>query len=171
MLQKEVSAAGFNAGSEFVSLAFFNSAGQQIGIGPVFVPKALEWISLPDLNIPFNGNFYAMVYWNYLITPTDYLAEDQSGPEAYMDLAYYMSEKKWVRLSTSSSGNHKPGVFLIRVTVNLPATNGGKINEFGPDPGPVNPGKKINSSPLISLPGAQAGLSSTPVHPVSFPSK
>jgi hypothetical protein len=160
-----------DADSEFVSLAFFNSAGQQIGISPVFVPKASEWITLPDLSIPFNGNFYAMVYWNYLITPTDYLAEDQSGPEAYMDLAYYMSEKKWVRLSASSSGNRKPGVFLIRVTVNLPATNGGEITEFGPAPGPVNPRERRNSSLLISMPGDQAGLSSTPVQSGSFPSR
>jgi len=160
-----------DAGTEYVSVAFFNSAGQQTGISPVFVPKASEWITLTGLNIPFSGNFYAMVYWNYLVTPTYYLAEDQSGPEAYMDLGYYMSGKKWVRLSTSSSGNRKPGVFLIRVTVNLPAGKGVGITELGPAPGPLNPGITANPSHLSSLPGDKADTAGIPAQSRSFRSK
>ena len=159
-----------DSGSEYVSVAFFNASGDRIGMGPVFVPKASEWITLSGLNIPFSGNFYAMVYWNYLIYPSNYLAEDQSGPNAYMDLAYYMSQKKWVRLSTSSAGNNKPGIFLIRVTVKLPPDKGGAITELGPAPGPVSPDNCFPSR-FHPIPGDTAKPSAITLQSRSFPTK
>ena len=107
------------AGTEMVQVEFFDKDRFSIGYTNPFTPVAPDWITISGLNIPFNGNFYAMVHWNYVLTPTNYLAMDQSGPNAYMDLAYIFFEGKWKKLSADSAGNQKAGNFLIHVSAQL----------------------------------------------------
>jgi hypothetical protein len=157
-----------DAGTEYVSIVFFDVSRSQIGSTSVFVPTASSWLTQSGLSIPYSGNFYAMVYWNYLLNPTNYLAMDQSGPNVAMDLGYYMSQNSWSKLSTNPSGNQKPGIFLIRVTVLLSTNKGTVITELGPAPGPVNPGNAL-SPPASSIPGNAAKRASSPLQakPVS----
>jgi len=105
------------AGSEMVQVEFFDQERRSIGYTNPFTPVASSWVTISGLSLPYNGNFYAMVHWNYVVTPTNYLAMDQSGPNAFMDLAYIFFQGKWSKLSSDPAGNGKAGNFLIRVTV------------------------------------------------------
>jgi len=124
------------AGSEPLYVTIFDASRNEIATTGAFIPSSGSWMSLTGLNIPYNGNFYAMVLWNNLVNSTNFLAEDQSGPQAYLDLAYHYGST-WEKVSSITSGNQLPGVFLLRVTVLLSTAKGNVLTTLGPEPGPV----------------------------------
>ena len=127
-----------DSGSDMLQVEFFDQNQLSIGYTNPFTPYASTWITIAGLSIPFNGNFYAMVHWNYVMAQTNYLAMDQNGPNVSMDLGYAYSGGVWSKLSSESVGNMKPGIFLLRVTAQITGKDKRSvIAELGP---PVTPG-------------------------------
>jgi hypothetical protein len=69
-----------------------------------------EWITVAAPDIPFNGQFYAMVYWNNLGGNSYYLGDDEDGPYSGDNLYWMYDFATW----THPSGT--PAVFLLRAT-------------------------------------------------------
>ena len=129
-----------DAGQDPVSFTFFDSNRSVISSTYLFTPSSSAWMSVTGLNIPYSGSFYAMVFWNNLPGQTNFLAEDQTGPNVSMDLAYYNDSGTWGTLSSvTSAGNQLPGIFLIRVTVQLPTSKGMITTTLDPAQGLMDP--------------------------------
>ncbi|MEI7492459.1 MAG: hypothetical protein WCK92_13750 [Bacteroidota bacterium] len=126
-----------DAGYDQLNMIFINQNGYVMDSTSYFLPPANDWYTISGLNIPFSGNFMAVVHWNKTASPTNYLGMDQSGPNAYMDLAYELKDGAWVKLSTNTGGNMKAGVFLIHVTAQVTKNKNGvaELTELLPGPG------------------------------------
>ncbi|MCX6287987.1 MAG: hypothetical protein NTY96_12820 [Bacteroidetes bacterium] len=139
--------SGTGTGSDMLSVEFFDQNHNSISSTSSFSPIASNWITISGLSVPFNGNFYTMVHWNSVVSPTNYLAMDQTGPNVYMDLGYIHYGSTWTKLSTDPNGNQQPGIFLLRVTAQLTSKEKGTVlTELGPSISPViqNPGTLKN---------------------------
>jgi len=139
-----------SAGSDNLTVDFFDQNRNYIASSGYFTPVAGTWIAITGLNVSFSQSFYVMVHWNSVVSPTNYLAEDQDGPNVGMDLAYIHYGTTWTILSTDPGGNQKPGIFLIHVTAQI--TGKDKVSvltELGPSITPVienqETGKNIKS--------------------------
>ncbi|MEI7661815.1 MAG: T9SS type A sorting domain-containing protein, partial [Bacteroidota bacterium] len=72
------------------------------------------WIDVPINDVPFTGEFFAMVKFNNLPAQSYYLASDENGPYAAQDLGWNQSATGvWAKASTLGAN---PAVFLERVT-------------------------------------------------------
>jgi len=128
------------AGNDPLSVSFFDSNHNYLGGTLSFTPYTGSWMVQSGLNIPYSGNFYAMLTINTstLTAPTYSLAEDLNGPNVGMNLAYYYWEGGTWKL-ISSMGSVGNGIFLMRVTVQISGSKGTIVRELGPGPGPVQP--------------------------------
>jgi hypothetical protein len=96
---------------EPMSIDIFDSTRMLIYSTPGFLPSLYAWCDVPIPDIPFGGNFYAMVKYNNLTADPYYLACDETGPEDY---AWSInSVGVWKRVSDSATF---PCVFLCRAS-------------------------------------------------------
>ncbi|MBC8462027.1 MAG: hypothetical protein ISS17_07350 [Bacteroidales bacterium] len=122
------------SGNDVLNVDVFNASRNQIGSTSDFYPGDDSWVSI-NANINYSGAIYVMAHWDYTQEPTNYLGMDQNGPNAYMDLGYYRDgDLSWGKCSSLTSGNQQPGVFLVRLHVQL---SSGKTVTYTPqiDPG------------------------------------
>ena len=75
-----------------------------------FIPQNSYWTTVPANNIPFNGKFYAMVHYDHQCT--EWLGDDENGPYALEDLAWYYNDTTWQKLSEVTGTASK--TFLLR---------------------------------------------------------
>ena len=149
--------ANSNAGSDYVSFDFFDANGNLLGGSGSFFPTADTWSSVSGLSISYVGNFYGMIHWNNTSQPTNWLSMDQDGPNVSMDLGFELYNGSFIRASSISGGNQKPGIFLLRVTVLESKSDGSKvIRELDPLPvktlTPEQLKKNTNSAPNAAMP-------------------
>lgn len=121
-------------GNDVLNIDVFNSNQALIGSTFEFLPPTDGWITVDGDGISYSGALYVMVHWYYTMDPTNYLGMDQNGPDAGMDLGYFRDGNlTWGKTSSLTSGNQQPGVFLMRLQVQLMS---GKIVTYtsGMDP-------------------------------------
>ena len=73
-----------------------------------------DWVTVPVNNVPFNGTFYVMAHWIPTSNCHFYLGDDENGPYASQDLAWYSDGTIWQKVSTWPSVS--PSVFILRAT-------------------------------------------------------
>jgi len=98
-----------------LSIDFYNTAHVLLGSSATFSAGPVNtWIDVPINNVPFTGEFFAMVKFNNLPAQSYYLASDENGPYAAQDLAWNQTATGvWAKASTLGAN---PAVFLERVT-------------------------------------------------------
>jgi hypothetical protein len=139
-----------DAGTEMLRVDFFNASQLQIGNTNWFLPPSDGWITIPCPDISFSGNFFAMVFWDYPVYGTNYLGCDETGPNVYMDLAYYYDGTTWSTMS-SVPPDYLHSIFLLRVTAEITGNNDSPSTVI------LEPG---SSSPAISPVRTVTGKSS-----------
>ncbi|NQV03359.1 MAG: hypothetical protein HQ542_11980, partial [Bacteroidia bacterium] len=107
-------------GNNDLTVDIFDDNRNLIGSTYPFTPGTDSWILIDGESIQYAGAIYVMVHWDFVVEPTNYLGMDQNGPNAYMDLGYYCDGTlNWGKTSSLASGNGDPGVFLMRLQVQL----------------------------------------------------
>ena len=102
------------AGAEQVTLDIFDSDQNYVGSSDPFTIPVEDWVTVPVPNIPFSGEFYAMIHWDNLVGQTNWVGFDENGPYANSDLDYYYDGTSFQLLHVVAVST--PGVFLQRAT-------------------------------------------------------
>ncbi|MCD6101650.1 MAG: choice-of-anchor J domain-containing protein, partial [Candidatus Cloacimonetes bacterium] len=102
------------ATTETVTIDVFDSAHNLVGTSEPFVIPAGTWTTVSAPNIPFDGEFYAMVHWNMLAGHTNWFGFDENGPNATANLDWYYDGSTWALLHVVAGAD--PGVFMLRAT-------------------------------------------------------
>ncbi|TSA25041.1 MAG: hypothetical protein D4R67_10855 [Bacteroidetes bacterium] len=120
-------------GNDQLNVDVFNANRTLIGSTSNFNQFSDSWVTI-GANINYSGAIYVMVHWNYTQSETNFLGMDQNGPNVSMDLGYYHDVDNWGKCSSLTSGNQLPGIFLVRIYVQLTS---GEIVIYEPriDPG------------------------------------
>ena len=98
-----------------LTIDIYSAAHVLLGSSATFSAGPVNtWIDVPINDVPFTGEFFAMVKFNMLPAQSYYLASDENGPYAAQDLAWNQSATGvWAKASTLGAN---PAVFLERVT-------------------------------------------------------
>ena len=117
-----------------LSIDFYSPAHVLLGSSATFSAGPVNtWIDVPINDVPFTGEFFAMVKFNNLPAQSYYLASDENGPYAAQDLGWNQSATGvWAKASTLGSN---PCVFLERVT----ALVSGDMKSVELSPATINP--------------------------------
>jgi len=101
--------------SQQLSIDFYNPAHVLLGSSALFTAAPVNtWIDVPINDVPFTGEFFAMVKFNMTPAQAYYFATDENGPYAAQDLGWNQNAAGvWAKASTLGGG---PCVFLERVT-------------------------------------------------------
>ncbi|MDD4603471.1 MAG: T9SS type A sorting domain-containing protein [Bacteroidales bacterium] len=99
-----------------LTIDFFDSTRTLIGSSAPFLTNTPDdWINVPINNVPFNGDFYAMVKFNNLPGNPYCLAADETGPNVTKDLAWTINGAGvWSKIGLPLA---QPCVFLCRASV------------------------------------------------------
>lgn len=139
---------GTSPGSDNLSFDVFDASRNLLGSTGSFSQVSDSWMNI-SASINYEGAIYVMVHWNFTATSTNFLGMDQNGSQASMDLGYYRDgSNNWGKCSTLTGGNQLPGVFLLRIHVQL---SSGKTVIFEPGISPATDRRISNS-----IPGTQA---------------
>jgi len=109
------------AGGESVTIDVYDSDRNLVGTTDPFVIPADDWVTVPAPNIPFTGDFYAMVHWDMLTGNTNYIGFDENGPNANAGYDWYLSAGTWTLIHVAAAST--PGVFGIRATAMVRGKN------------------------------------------------
>jgi len=109
------------AGAETVTIDVFDDGHNLVGTTGSFLIPADDWVTVPAPDIPFTGDFYAMVHWNMLSGNTNYVGFDENGPNANAGYDWYLSAGTWTLLHVAAAST--PGVFGIRATAMVRGKN------------------------------------------------
>ena len=112
-----------------LSVDLYDASHVLIGSSATFSGGPVNtWIDVPFANVPFSGEFFAMVKFGNLPAQAYYLASDENGQYASQDLAWNRSNTGvWVKASSMGAN---PAVFLCRATALV--TGSLKQVELGP---------------------------------------
>jgi hypothetical protein len=102
-----------SAGNDQLTIDFFDASHTLLGSTNAFTPPSDAWDSIVVNDIPFAGEFYAMVHWNMTAGYTNYLGYDENGPYSSQDLERYYDGTTWSTLTVAAGAN--PGVCVLRV--------------------------------------------------------
>ena len=103
-----------SAGSETVTIDVFDTDHNYIGSSDPFVIPPGDWETVPAPNIPFAGEFYAMIHWDMLASQTNWFGFDTNGPNANAGYDWYFDGTTWQLLHVVAGSD--PGVFMLRTT-------------------------------------------------------
>ncbi len=130
--------ANASAGSETVTIEIFDASQNLVGASDPFEIPADDWTTVAVPDVPFNGNFYAMIKWDMLTGQTNYAGFDENGPNATADLDWYYDGSAWSLLHVAAGSS--PGVFLLQATANVTGkgvvtytANGNEVPSFNYD--------------------------------------
>jgi len=102
------------ATTENVTIDVFDSGHNLVGTSDPFVIPAGTWTTVSVPNVPFDGEFYAMVHWNMLAGHTNWFGFDENGLNATANLDWYYDGSTWALLHVAAAAT--PGVFMLRAT-------------------------------------------------------
>jgi len=115
-------------GPQNMTIDIFDGNRNLVATTQTFVIPDGGWVTVPVNNVPFSGPFYAMAHFIPASICNYWLGDDENGPDASQDLAWFTDGTTWQKVSSFPNGN--PGVFLMRVTANI--TDGGKMADLLP---------------------------------------
>jgi len=102
------------AGTEQVTIDVFDDSHNFIGTSDPFQIPAGDWVTVNAPNIPFSGEFYAMIHWDMLSAQTNWAGFDENGPNANAGYDWYYDGASWQLLHVAAGSD--PGVFMLRTT-------------------------------------------------------
>lgn len=104
-----------DAGLTQLQVDIFDDNHNLLGSSETFELAPDCWNSVNVPNVHFDGNFYAMIHYNYQSDYGHYVGLDYDGKAASENSAMVYDGTTWTRLSDYSSA-FKPGAFMIRTT-------------------------------------------------------
>ncbi|MCK4359933.1 MAG: carboxypeptidase regulatory-like domain-containing protein, partial [Candidatus Cloacimonetes bacterium] len=102
------------AGSDLLEIDIFDAAHNLVGSSESFVPIPDTWTTISCPNVPFDGEFYAMIHYNYESAQSHWMGFDENGPNANAGLDWYTDGTTWALLHVIAGAD--PGVFMLRAT-------------------------------------------------------
>ena len=109
------------AGNETVTIDVFDSERNYVGSSDPFIIPSGDCVTVSASNIPFTGEFYAMIHWDDLPTPTNFIGFDENGPYANAGYDWFYDGTLWKLVHVASGTN--PGVFMLRATAMVRGRN------------------------------------------------
>ncbi|MCK4357149.1 MAG: immune inhibitor A, partial [Candidatus Cloacimonetes bacterium] len=103
-----------SAGSDLLEIDIFDAAHNLVGSSESFVPIADTWTTISCPNVPFDGEFYALIHYNYESAQSNWIGYDENGPNANANLDWYTDGTIWQLFHTAAGT--VPGVFMLRAT-------------------------------------------------------
>ncbi len=95
-----------------VNVEIYDMASNLLGVSEPMLITTEGWYTFELPNIPFSGNFYAMIHWPTMSGSTRYLVIDLNGPNSTANLSYEYYEGAWYTIQSYGYN----GVFLLRPT-------------------------------------------------------
>ncbi|MCK4358697.1 MAG: choice-of-anchor J domain-containing protein, partial [Candidatus Cloacimonetes bacterium] len=103
-----------SAGSDLLEIDIFDAAHNLVGSSESFVPVPDTWTTISCPNVPFDGEFYAMIHYNNESAQSHWMGFDENGPNANAGLDWYTDGTTWALLHVVAGAD--PGVFMLRAT-------------------------------------------------------
>jgi len=103
-----------SAGTDLLEIDIFDAVHNLVGSSESFVPTPDTWTTITAPNIPFDGEFYAMIHYNYETAQSHWMGFDENGQNANAGLDWYTDGSTWSLFHVEAGAT--PGVFMLRAT-------------------------------------------------------